>query len=327
MWRESTATSTSRTSFVSRFGYDAGFVYERFIQQEIDSGDLRDSFVSQLTIDNLFNPFIGQTAAVSGTAPIYNNTNAAGAEFQTGVPIGTAAFNNNIIAADWTNGGASYVGHSFFYERDQLYDAKFNAHLFPKWYNGGIDFAGGYEHREVNQKQIPDPVQASNDQLGFNQAPLLKFRQEVDSFFFELGFPIITSSMNVPFVRSLDLDIAWRREEFTNTNLLLVPGSPAPNDPRERKSGENSVVRRAFRCVISRWRMHLPRQPGTRTAPPSPGETQPVLQNFPVLFDPVVGGTSTAGWRLWGGSTILVRKRPMPIRLGIVWTPKFLLAS
>ena len=42
-------------------------------------------------------------------------------------------------------------------------------------------FAGGYEHREINQKQIPDPVQASNDQLGFNQAPPLKFRQEVDS--------------------------------------------------------------------------------------------------------------------------------------------------
>ena len=27
-------------SFISRFGYDAAFVYERFDQQEIDSGDL-----------------------------------------------------------------------------------------------------------------------------------------------------------------------------------------------------------------------------------------------------------------------------------------------
>ena len=36
----------------------------------------------------------------------------------------------------------------------------------------------------------------------------------------------MTSTMNVPFVRSLDLDIAWRREEFTDTNLLLVDRSP-----------------------------------------------------------------------------------------------------
>ena len=115
-----------------------------------------------------------------GTAPTYVN----------GVPTGlTAPYDNSLAAADWTNGGASYVGHSFFYERDQLYDAKVNMHLFPKLWNGGIDLAGGYEHREINQKQIPDPVQVSNDQLGFNQAPILKFRQEVDSYFFELGYP------------------------------------------------------------------------------------------------------------------------------------------
>jgi iron complex outermembrane receptor protein len=315
--------------FISRFGYDAGFVYEKFVQQEIDSGDLRDSFISALTEANLFNPFIGISAPVSGTAPIYNNTNPIGAEFQTGVPIGTAAFNNNVIAADWTNGGASYVGHSFFYERDWLADAKFNAHLFPNLWNGGIDLAAGYERRTVNQKQIPDPVQASNDQLGFNQAPLLKFRQEVDSYFFELGIPLVTSSMNVPFVRSLDLDFAWRREEFENTNLLLVQGSPllttatfVNENPDENFKGSPRVSLRyqpiADVTLRASW--------GQSYRAPSPAENfQPVFQNFPVLSDPVTRTTSQPPNGVYGaGSTDLVPETTDAYSVGIVWTPKFL---
>jgi iron complex outermembrane receptor protein len=315
--------------FISRLGYDTGFVYERFKQEEVDSGDLRNSFIDILTEANLFNPFIGQFAPVAGTAPIYNNTVPGNPEFQTGVPIGTRAFNNNVIAADWTNGGASYVGHSFFYERDQLYDAKINAHLFPKLWNGGIDLAGGYEHRESNQKQIPDPVQASNDQLGFNQAPLLKFRQEVDSYFFELGIPLITSSMNVPWVRSLDLDIAWRREEFTNTNLLIVPGSPAQlrstfvnENPDENFGGSPRVSLRYQPIADVTFRASW----GQSYRAPSPTENfQPVFQNFPVLFDPAVGGTLQPPDGVYGaGSTTLTPETTDAYSVGVVWTPKFL---
>jgi iron complex outermembrane receptor protein len=315
--------------FISRFGYDSGFVYESFKQQEIDSGDLRNSFIDILTEANLFNPFIGITAPVAGTAPIYNNTNPAGAQFHTGVPIGTAAFNNQIIAADWTQGGASYVGHSFFYERDWLADAKFNAHLFPKLWNGGIDFAGGYERRTSNQKQIPDPIQASNDQLGFNQAPLLKFRQEVDSYFFELGIPLITSSMNVPFVRSLDLDIAWRRESFDNTNLLLVEGSPANTsasfvneNPDENFKGSPRVSLR-YQPIPD---LTLRASWGQSYRAPSPAENfQPTFQNFPVIFDPVTGGTLQPPDGVYGaGSTDLTPETTDAYSAGVVWTPKFL---
>jgi iron complex outermembrane receptor protein len=315
--------------FISHFGYDSGLVYERLDLHEIDSGDLRNSFIDILMEGNLFNPLIGQFAPVSGSAPIYNNTDPAGAEFHTGVPIGTAAYNNNIIAQDWTVGGASYVGHSFFYERDQLYDAKFNAHLFPKLWNGGIDIAGGYEHRESNQKQIADPVQASNDQLGFNQKPNLKFRQEVDSFFFELGVPIITSSMNVPWVRSLDLDIAWRREEFTNTNLLIVAGSPpltrstfVNENPDENFGGSPRVSLRyqpiADITLRASW--------GQSYRAPSPAEQfSPIGQDFPVLFDPVVGGTLQLPDGVFGvGNTDLNPETTDAYSGGIVWTPKFL---
>ena len=35
-------------------------------------------------------------------------------------------------------------------------------------------------------------------------------------------FPFVTSTMNVPFVRSLELSIAWRNEKFTDTDLFAT---------------------------------------------------------------------------------------------------------
>lgn len=333
--------------FISRFGYDAGYVYERLNSQRIDSGDARRTYIRALIapaagftpnpafpipgtpFQGTFNPFIGQNAPITGNAPIYNNTNPAGPEFQTGVPIGTAAYDNSIAALDWTQGGASYVAHSFFYERDWLADIKFNAHLFPKLWNGGIDIAGGYERRQINQKQIPDPVQASNDQLGFNQSPLLKFRQEVESWFFQLGVPIITSSMNVPFVRSLDLDIAWRREEFSDTNLLLVTGSPlltsasfVNENPNENFKGSPRVSLRYQPIPDLTFRASW----GQSFRSPSPGELfTPVFQNFPVLFDPLRGTTLQPPEGVWeGGNPGLIPESTDAYSTGVVWTPKFL---
>jgi iron complex outermembrane receptor protein len=333
--------------FISHFGYDAGFVYERLDQDRIDSGDARRSYLRALiapatgftpnpnspipnsSFPGTFNPFIGVAAPTSGSAPIYNNTNPAGAQFRTGVPIGTAPYNNNNIAIDWTNGGASYIAHTFFLERDKLYDVKGNAHLFPKLWNGGIDVAVGYEHREINQKQIADPVEASNDVLGFNQQTPLKYRQEVDSYFFELGVPIITSAMNVPWVRSLDLDIAWRREKFNDTNLLLRTGSPVAltssfvnENPDENFKGSPRVSLRyqpiADVTLRASW--------GQSFRSPSPTELfLPVTQNAPVLFDPLVGTTLQPLDGVWqGGNTNLKPETTDAYSGGVVWTPKFL---
>jgi len=335
--------------FISRFGYDTGFVYERFDQKRIDSGDARRSFIRALiapvgytanpaappiglipnALRGTFNPFIGQAAPNSGTALIYNNTNPAAPQFQTGVPIGTAPYNNNNASADYTLGGASYIGRSYFLERDQLYDIKLNAHLFPGLWNGGIDIAGGYEHREINQKQEPDPVQVTNDQLGFNQQPSLKYRQEVDSYFFELGIPIITSTMNIPWVKSLDLDIAWRREEFTDTNLLRVTGSPTQTtatfvneNPQENFGGSPRVSLRYQPIPDVTFRASW----GQSFRSPGPGELfSPVFQNFPVLFDPVRRTTLQPPNGVWeGGNPNLVPETTDSYGGGVVWTPKFL---
>jgi iron complex outermembrane receptor protein len=310
--------------FISRFGYDSGYVYERLDYQRIDSGDatrtnIRGAIAGTLVPGVFFDPFIGINAPLVGNAPTYTIVGGHG------VPTGlTAPYDNRTTAQ-----AASYIGHSFFYERDNLYDAKINAHLFPNLWNGGIDFAGGYEHREINQKQIPDPVQAANDQLGFNQAPLLKYRQEVDSWFFEFGIPLVTSTMNIPFVRSLDLDIAWRREEFNDTNLLLVTGSPVQTtatfvnvNPDENFEGSPRVSLRyqpiADITLRASW--------GQSFRSPSPGELfTPVFQNFPVLFDPVRNETLQPPSGVFeGGNANLVPENTDAYSVGIVWTPKFI---
>jgi iron complex outermembrane receptor protein len=306
-------------SFISRFGYDAGYVYERLNYQRIDSGDARRSFLRTLIANGTFDPFIGVAAPTAGNAPTYVN----------GVPTGgTQAYNNNVAALDYTVGGASYVGHSFFYERDWLADAKFNVHLFPKLWNGGIDFAAGYEHRQINQKQIPDPVQVTNDQLGFNQAPALKFRQDAKSIFFELGIPFVTSSMNVPWVRSLDLDIAWRREHYRDNNLLLVTGSPVQTkagfineNPDENFKGSPRVSLRYQPIPDLTFRASW----GQSFRSPSPNELfTPVFENFPVLADPVNGTTLQPPNGVWeGGNPNLIPETTDAYSVGVVWTPKF----
>jgi iron complex outermembrane recepter protein len=327
--------------FISRFGYDSGFVYERLNYHSTDTGDARRSYLRALiapvgftnataplptAATGTFNPFIGQNAPITGTAPIYNNTNSAAPNFRNGVPIGVGAYDNSIIARDWTNGGAAYTGHSYFFERDWLADIKVNAHLFPNLWNGGIDVALGYEKREINQKQIPDPIQVSADPLGFLQAPLFKFRQETESIFFEVGVPLVTSTMNVPFVRSLDLDIAWRREEFNDSNLLLVAGSPLQtastfvNENPDENFGGSPRVSLRYQPIAD---VTLRASWGQSFRSPNPNELYTsVFQTFPVLFDPIIGATSQVS-TYEGGNPNLVPENTDAYSMGVVWTPKF----
>src|SRR5205807_1550835 len=137
-------------------GYDTGFVYERFDELRVDSGDATRTKIKQAIAGTLtradgspldptgtpifFNPFIGQNAPVIGFAPTYVN----------GVPTGLTAPYNNLL----TSQVAAYL---------------------------------------------------------------------------QLGVPIVTSTMNVPFVRSLDIDLAWRYEKYDDFN------QGNPGDPFSRK--------------------------------------------------------------------------------------------
>ena len=198
--------------FISHFGYDSGFVFERYDNLRIDTGDAQFTPLAAEIAAGNFNPFIGQSAAPRGTATTYNPP-----ALPTGMAFDWNGPYDNVAAAR----RASYLGHSLFYEADWAADAKINAHLFPNLWNGGVDVALGYEHRESRQHSIPDPVQAAGDQLGFNQSPLTKYRQEVDSVFGEITIPFVTSTMNIPFVRSFEVSAAYRYEKFDDFDLFF----------------------------------------------------------------------------------------------------------
>ena len=310
--------------FISRFGYDSGFVYEEYQQVRIDSGDVQFApLFAEIGAGN-FNPFIGQRAPPSGIAGIYTTNPMTGAAVPVLNPDGsqaTRAYDNRAAAQR-----ATYTGHSLFWERDYLYDVKVNMHLFPNLWNGGVDLAMGYEHRNIHRHSVPDPVQAAGDQIGFNPAPNTKARQEVDSFFMELNLPIVTSTMNVPGIRSLDLAIAWRRDEFTSTNLLRVPRSLVQTaasftneNPEENFGGSPTVSLRyqPFSDLMFRasWRQSI--------RPPTFEELfTPVIQTFPQAFGIFPPQPSGGIWR--GGNPTLQPEKTDAYSAGIVWSPRFL---
>ncbi|MFN2508352.1 MAG: TonB-dependent receptor plug domain-containing protein, partial [Chthoniobacterales bacterium] len=179
--------SFTGNNFLSFLGYDVGAVYERADYLRIDSGDATRGGIYREIIAGNFNPFIGADAPLSGTVPTYLN----------GVPTGMTATYDNFAAAQ----RASYVGRSYNYSRDFLADAKVNGNLFPQLYQGGIGFNLGAEYRQSRTQQIPDPVEASGDPLGFNASFPSKYKQEVRSIFGELTIPLVTSTLKIPGVR------------------------------------------------------------------------------------------------------------------------------
>jgi iron complex outermembrane recepter protein len=299
-------------AFISRFGYDSGIVYERSDVARIDSGDGQRSKIRTQIANNLFNPFVGQYAPKIGTAPTYVN----------GIPTGLTAPYNNVLGAQ----NSQYLGHSAFDERDWLADAKVNMHLFPNLWNGGVDLAAGYEHREIAQHAVPDPVEASGDQLGFNQAPNTKTLQTVDSFFTELAVPIVTSTMNIPFVRSLDFSVAYRYEKFEDKDQFRHTVQTFDNVNQNENFGGTPRVTLRYQPIPD---LTLRASWGQSFLSPTPTQLfLPVTQNFPVIFDPFnPGGGATVQppdgvWR--GGNPGLLPEKTDSYTAGVVWTPKFI---
>lgn len=318
--------------FISHFSYDVGLVYERFDELRIDSGDATRSDLLRLIDANAFDIFIGQTAPVTGTAPIYNNTDSTMPQFRTGVPIGTAPYDNTTAGVLNTStktfqgqnlNGAAYIGHSEFYERDWMVDPKMNAHLFPNLWDGGWDFAIGYQHYHTAQHSVPDPVQAAGNQLGFNQAPNFKYQRDVDAVFVELGIPIVTSTMNVPFVRSLDLDIAWRREWFDDKDQFTHATHSYNNENPDENFGGSPRVSLRYQPVPdltlrASWGQSF--RSGSLNA-----QFSPVTQNFPQVFDPLKKQTLQPPDGVWqGGNINLLPEKTDAYSAGLVYTPKWL---
>jgi len=304
--------------FISHFGYDAGVVFERFEEEEIDGGDAQFSLIVDQIAAGVFNPFIGQNAPVIGVAPTYVN----------GVPTGQTAPYNNIQGAQ----AAAYLGHSFFRNKTFEWDVTVNAHLLPNLYNGGIDVAGGYVHTSRQDQQIGDPVQAAGDQLGFNAVPNAKFQQVTSAWFGEIKIPFVTSTMNIPFVNYFEVDYAYRFEQFTdhdltNPNLPSVGNQITPHDLTHFDNGGDHRVTAGWRPIPD---LLLRGTYGTSFRSPTPGLLFfPTFQDFPVVFDGCDGcpsaGTLQPPQGVWErGNTALKPEETTNWTAGIVYSPKFL---
>jgi iron complex outermembrane receptor protein len=299
--------------FLSRFGYDSGLVEERFDQLRTDSGDLTLAGIrNQIHLGN-FDPFIGQSAPVGGIAPVYEN----------GTQTGTQAY-DNIAAAR----AASYVGHSSSLERAFLYDVKANAHLFPELWNNGIDVAASFERREINSRQTADPVQASGEALGFAALGPTRFREEVQSWFFEFGIPIVNSIMNVSGVRSLEVSLQWSREEFQATNLLPVTGSPVQRtasftneNPHENFGGSVQLAVRyqpvSDLLLRASWRQSI--------RPPDFQELfSPIMQTSPAIIGESGIPPVPDDGNFVGGNPALTPETTDAYSAGIAWEPNYI---
>ncbi len=295
-------------NFISFLGYDTGMVYSRDDELRIDSGDAQRTPLRAETAAGNFNPFIGLGTPVQGTAPTFVN----------GVPTGARAPYDNVAAV----GRAAFIARSDFFAKNFLADVKVFGNLLPNLYQGGIGFNLGYEFRHARTKTIPDTVQAAGDQLGFNAAANNSFHQEVNSYFGELQVPLVISTMNIPFVRSLDASVAYRYEEFDNKDQFTKRTSEFNNNGDVRVSLRYAPIQ----DILLRATF------GESFRSPSPTALfDPVQQNFPSLFDPFPTVNGVQGVTLQptngvqqGGNVALRPETTEAYTAGIVITPRFL---
>jgi outer membrane receptor protein involved in Fe transport len=166
-------------------------------------------------------------------------------------------------------------------------------------------------------------VQAAGDQLGFNQAPNFKQTQEVDSFFTELSVPVITSTMNVPFVRSLDFSIAWRYEKFNDRDDFLKLKASFDNVNQNEDFGGTPRVSIRYQPTPD---LTLRASWGQSFLSPGPQSLfTPVSENFPVVFDPNAGNTLQPPQGVWQASNVALKpEKTDSYSAGLVYTPKWL---
>ncbi len=314
---DSTATLPSRetTGSASSVTTQASFTSEP-TSSATDQGDFQFTPLAAEIAAGNFNPFRGQFAPVAGVATTFTN----------GVATGTQAFDN--VAALQRS---SYTGRTTNVQKDLLADIKVFGNLFPNLYQGGVGFNLGYEFRHFRQKAFPDPTQAAGDQLGFSAATPFYFHQEVNSYFGELQVPLVISSMNVPFVRSLEAAVAYRYEEFDNKDQF-GDGTSTGQPKRTSSFNNNGDVRISLRYAPIQDIL-LRASFGESFLSPSPFQLfAPIADNFPQLFDPAArNNDGTRGQTLQprdgvvqGGNPALVPETTESYTAGIVITPRFL---
>lgn len=118
-----------------------------------------------------------------------------------------------------------------------LWDFKLsNADLLPLP-AGGIGIAAGVEFRRETYEDDRDPRQGgdirytdivtgityASDLMGHSTRPDVSGKRNVWSAYAELGVPVIAPEMNIPLVRSIDLQLAGRYESYSDVGDVAKP--------------------------------------------------------------------------------------------------------
>ena len=150
------------------------------------------------------------------------------------------------------------------------------------------------------------------------------FHQEVNSYFGELQVPLVTSTMNIPFVRSLEAQVAYRYEEFDNKDNQGA-GTFVGAPKRTSTFNNNGDVRVSLRYQPIQD-ITLRASFGESFLSPTPFQLfAPVQENFPQLFDPFVGNTLQPSEGVVQGGNIALRPETTEsYTTGIVITPRIL---
>lgn len=193
------------------WSWETAFATDDQKETERDSNDEKRSKIIAALAAGTFNPFIGINAP------------------RTGVANGVAY--DNVAALQ----GAEYVAHSVTRNSTRALDFRVNGRILPDLPQGGFSIAVGVGGRWDQYRNSPDPVVLADpvtgigDPLGFNSLPGFAAKDTVTSLFGELLVPIVTPTMNIPGIYSLDFTIAGRYEDyaFEGTDpLLLTPSKP-----------------------------------------------------------------------------------------------------
>jgi len=196
------------------WNYDSAFLYSDAGNSDLGEGINETALQANLALSTpaAYNPFLGGNPS-NPTGAVSNASNAAAIQ----------SFTNHYHTTDYSTLGS--------------WDFKVsNAHLFtlPA---GDLGIAAGVETRHESMSdnrdaningtnQFTDSVtgtQIVSNELGVSQTPSTKGDRWVESFYTELGVPVISPEMGIPLVQKFDMQIAGRYENFSDVGGVGKP--------------------------------------------------------------------------------------------------------
>jgi len=107
------------------------------------------------TTTTVGNDFTGDILKIGQwTCPIKEGTFIFQPDTGSSSPATKAGNSLTKVNIDITDKSSAFLGHSEFFELDQHYDAKVNAHLFPNLWDGGWEFAAGDPLKDSLRKEV-----------------------------------------------------------------------------------------------------------------------------------------------------------------------------